>query len=146
MVALAKREQARDQKRPAQAARLVERGVQAEAPAGAGAACGVGEHGATDRGADRAPEALGDQQQHGDRPGPGEREQRHRKQVDQVPGAHDRPVVPAAIGRAAGEVADAIAEEYAEASDHADDHRRRAEHPEERAGNTAPAFVRHIGE
>jgi len=82
-------------------AELIECLMQSKSPAEPGAARGVRQHRIAHRRADAATHAFGNDQHDGDLPITGERQERYREQVEQVPGDGNRPILPRPVAEIA---------------------------------------------
>ena len=134
------------QERTQHGAGLVERGMQAESPAVAHDAGGLGKQHVARRAAQRLAGAFGHHQQGCHLPVSSEGERGHYDEVQRVPANRDGPIGAGAVGEAAGEKAQAGGQHLAQAGDQAYLRGAGAEILQERADNAVRAFVRHVRE
>ena len=107
---------------------------------------GVREHHITRWVAGRLADALEDNQQGGNRPVPGQRQERHRGHLDDIAEDGDRPVLAALVTEATRNQAQAVSKQFAQAGDDPDRCRTRPKQGKVGANDTARALVGKVRE
>ncbi len=124
---------------------LIERGVQAEAPAVADFGGRAGKQNVAGGAAQALAGALGDDEGGGHRPVQRKSQQRNGDHGESIAEDGEGPVGAGAVGQAAGEEAQAGGQHFAETGDEADLGGVGAEILEEGAEDAARALIRHVG-
>src|SRR5262249_4293203 len=111
LIAALPKQRRTDNQGPENGARLVERTVQAEAPAKPGLAARMRQHRVTRGGADRLARPLKHDQQSRKLPAARQRKERHGHKIDSVADKGDCPIAARAVGEIARNEAQSIAKE-----------------------------------
>src|SRR5262249_55799941 len=133
-----------DNQGPENGARLVERTVQAEAPAKPGLAARMRQHRVTRGGADRLARPLKHDQQSRKLPAARQRKERHGHKIDSVADKGDCPIAARVVGEIARNEAQSIAKEFAKSRDKTDHSAARSKDPKIRARGATRAFIGHV--